>query len=356
MEELINNICKFISDYRREDLGVNYSVEMNEAHIQRWVEQFNEDDREFILTELLHLMPQSYLSKEHTLKILGNEFETLRKYYGYETVDDFLDETRFLDCQESGKSQKILLGFIEEILIEKYNYTLKDCGKRGVKNWIYLDDVLASGGTFKGDILTEINKIGVVNFIQSGIKIIASFVILHTWGTMNIKYAIDKKIGSELGERLKFYRVAEIENNPRINHFNLNPEFNHIYPLKSDLGEGILKFIEDSFEREYPMRNENFAFRDPAFPKEEVFFSSPENRIRYENILLEKGYEIMKSIDNLTAQSLRPLGMTPPSNKTLGAGTHFFTWRNISNTCPLVFWWGANDWYPLFPVKNRGNH
>ena len=356
MDELIKKICELITDYRREDLGLGYRTEVNEAHIKRWVEQFNEDDREFILTELLHLIPQSYLSKEHTLRILGNEFETLRKNYGYETVEQFLDVTRFLDCQESGKSQKILLGFIEEILKEKYNYSLDDCGKKGVKNWIYLDDVLASGGTFKEDILEEIEKFGVESFKESGIKIIASFVILHTWATNNVRYAIDQKIGFELGERLKFYRVAEIENNPRINYFNPNPEFNHIYPLKSDVGDEILKFIDDSFERKYPMRNENFAFRNPAFPKKEVFFSSPENRIRYENILLEKGYEIMKSIDNLTAQSLRPLGMTSPSNKTLGTGSHFFTWRNISNTCPLVFWWGANDWYPLFPVKNRGNH
>ena len=87
MDELIKQICELITDYRREDLGLGYRTEVNEVHIKRWVEQFKEDDREFILTELLHLIPKSYLSKEHTLRILGNEFETLRKDYGYESVE-----------------------------------------------------------------------------------------------------------------------------------------------------------------------------------------------------------------------------------------------------------------------------
>jgi hypothetical protein len=72
--------------------------------------------------------------------------------------------------------------------------------------------------------------------------------------------------------------------------------------------------------------------------------------------LLKKGIEIINSINNISAEGLRPLGMTNPSYKTLGTGTHFFTWRNISNTCPLVFWWETNGWHPLFPVKNRGSN
>ncbi|HUS86204.1 MAG TPA: hypothetical protein VMW76_03105 [Bacteroidales bacterium] len=356
MDELIEKIIELIKDYRKDDRSIFYRQKMDKVHITKWIEQFDEDDREFILSELLHLLPQSYLTKENTLRILGNDFETLRKDFGYESIAEFLDETRFLDCQENGKSQKIFLGFIDNILQEKYDYTIAKCGTKEIKNWIYFDDVLASGGTFRADILEEINNYGIDNFKDSGIRIIASFVILHSWATSNVVFTIDSNIGYKLGQRLLFYRVAEIENNPRINIYNSNPEFNNVYPIKTGLGGEILEFIENSFERDYDMRNSEFAFRNPEYPKKEEFFSSPENRIRYEEILLEKGFGIIKSIDNLTAKSLRPLGMTPPSYKTLGTGSHFFTWRNISNTCPLVFWWSANDWYPLFPVKNRGNH
>jgi hypothetical protein len=329
---------------------------MDKAHIIRWIEQFEENDREFVLSELLHLLPKSYLTKEDTLEILGKEFETLKNDFGYKTVTDFLDETKFLDCQASGKSQKVFLGFIDTILQEKYNYTLKQCGSKEIKNWIYFDDVLASGGTFRDDILGEIEEYGNEKFKNSGIRIIASFVILHSWAINNVSYSIDTTLKYKLGQRLKFYRVARVENNPRINYYNSNPIFNHIYPIKSDLGIEILDFIENSFERNYDLRNAEFAFRNPEYPLKEDFFSTADNRIRYEQILLKKGFEIIESIDNLTVKSIRPLGMTPPSYKMLGTGSHFFTWRNISNTCPLVFWWGANNWYPLFPVKNRGNH
>lgn len=356
MEELIEKIIEIIKDYRKDDISIFYNNKMDRAHITRWIEQFEENDREFILSELLHLLPNSYLTKEHTLKILGNEFETLKEHFGYKSVVDFLNETKFLDCQENDKSQKIFLEFVDNILQEKYNFSLKECGTKKIKNWIYFDDVLASGGTFRNDILEEIEKFGIDDFKDSGIRIIGSFVILHSWALKNVSFTIENKLGYKLNERLKFYRVAKVENNPHINYYNSSPDFNHLFPIKSALGEEILEFVENSFERDYEMRNAEFAFRNPDYPKKENFFSTPECRIRYEEILLKKGFEIIESIDNLTVKSIRPLGMTPPSYKTLGTGSHFFTWRNISNTCPLVFWWGANDWYPLFPVKNRGTH
>ena len=229
------------------------------------------------------------------------------------------------------------------------------CGTKEIKNWVYIDDVLSSGKTFKDDILSEINYYGKEKFKNSSIRIIASFFILHSWGVKNTSFAIETSLGFKLGNRLKFYRVSKIYNNPYIQGFyNPAPKFNHVYPIRSKEGEEFLKFIESAFERNYEMTNEKFAFRNPEHPIKEEFYSSPEARERYESIILKKGIEIIDSIENLKAQSLRPLGMTPPGYKTLGTGSHFFTWRNISNTCPLVFWWGSNGWYPLFPVKNRG--
>lgn len=354
MDDLIKKIIEIIKDYRKDDLSMSYNLQIDRAHIIKWVEQFEENDREFILSELVHLLPSSYLSKEETLQILGNEFETLSENFGYNNVIDFLDESIFLDCQKNGKSQKIFLAFIDNILQEKYNYSLAQCGTKVIKNWIYFDDVLASGGTFRTDILKKIEAYGKDKFKGSGIRIIGSFVILHTWAKDNVSHTINTKLGYKLNERLQFYRVARVENNPRIGPYNSNPSFNHVFPLKSDLGEEVLGFVEKSFERSYELTKSEFAFRNPAYPKKEELFSSQENRIRYEEILLKKGFDIIKSVDNLTAKGLRPLGMVPPSYKTLGMGSHFFTWRNISNTCPLVFWWGTNGWYPLFPVKNRG--
>lgn len=354
MDEFIEKILSIIENYRLEDVDWLFK-KIDAAHIKRWINQFHESDREFLLSELLHILPSSYLSKENTLQTFTSEFEILSNDYGYSNVADFLDETIFLDCQDSEKSQKILLEFIDDILQEKYNYKLENCGSKEVKNWIYIDDVLASGKTFRDDIIGEITKFGFDEFKASKINLIASFFILHSWGVKNTTYALGQSLGFELGNRLKFYRVSNIDNYPHINYYNPEPKFNHVYPKESDLGKNFLEFIENAFERGYDMTNEKHAFRNPEFPKAEEFYSSAENRDRYEDILLKKGIEIINSIENLKAQSIRPLGMTPPGYKTLGTGSHFFTWRNISNTCPLVFWWG-NNWYPLFPVKNRGSH
>jgi hypothetical protein len=356
MEEKINKIVEIIGDYRAEDIGWFYRTKIDSEHINKWLNQFDELDKEFIVDELLHLLPNSYLTKHETLRIISTEFDVISKGYGYDDINVFLDETKFLDCQPAGKSQKVLLNLIDGVLQEKYNRSISTCGNSNIKNWLYTDDVLASGGTFKGEILSEIRKYGTDEFIKSDINIIGSFIILHNWATKNVKFSIDKELKTELKKRIQFYRVTEIENDPIINFYNSNPKFNHVYPIETEDGKQVLNFIQENLSNEYDFRNEQYAFRNPNYPKEENFFSSSENRIRYENILLKKGFDIMQSIENINAKSLRPLGMTNPSNKILGTGTHFFTWRNISNTCPIVFWWGSNNWMPLFPVKLRGNN
>lgn len=352
MDDIIEEIVEIISPYRRGELSVN----IDEDHVKNWISQFEDDDREFVLSELLHLLPRSFLTKEKTIELLDSLFEVLKRDFKYASIDELLDHSCFLHCQPAHKSQSILLKLLDEILIEKYGKSVNDCGSKEIKFWLYIDDVMASGGTCRRDIINVIGEHGKEQFENSEIKIICIYVILHDWGLENCKFAIRKTLGYELNEnRLKFYKIGNIENNPRIhNYWNPSPKFNHIYPLECDEGKDFLKFIEKAFERDYAMKNEQFAFRNPSHPKKEEVFSSSENRNRYERIMLIKGIEIINRIENLNATGLRPLGMAPPSYKTLGTGSHFFTWRNISNTCPLVFWWGANDWYPLFPVKNRG--
>lgn len=351
MEEKIEQIFDIIKDYRESDLFL-----MTKDRIQNWVNQFDEDDREFILDELLHILPDSYISKEKALKGLGVVFEKLRTDLKYSSVEELLEHTCFLECQEAHKSQPEMLGFLDKHLTEKYGRSVSDCGSKEVRYWIYLDDVLASGGTCRTELLKVINEYGLEEFDNDGLTILCIFFFLHNWGYKNSTYAIDNKTRKNLSEeKIEFYSFGTIDNNPRLHdYYNPSPKFNHVYPKECDKGKEFLDFIEQAFERQHPMRNEEFAFRPNGHPKKEEFYSNPENRDRYETILLNKGIEIINNIDNLRAPGIRPLGMTTPSHKTLGTGSHFFTWRNISNTSPLVFWWEANGWTPLFPVKNRG--
>lgn len=352
MEKLITEIHKIIKDYRRHDIGFLYHTEITKNHIFNWINQFDENDRKFVLSELLNILKKSYLTEEKTIEVLTLEFETLAKDFGYSNVTDFLNETIILDSQKSGKSQKVMLKMVKEILLKKFNYDIKNCNKKNIKFWLYIDDVLASGKTFKDDIIEEINKYGLENFKNEKIKIISTFIILHKWGVRNSVYALDKILNHEISKKIHFYRVESVDNYPYINYYHSDPNFNHLYPIKSEIGELFLNELENSFERDYNLNNKQHAFRNPDYPLEETFFSAKENRNRFEQIILKKGIEIYNNIGKINTASIRPLGFCPPSYQTLGTGSLYITWRNISNTCPLVFWWDINGWNPLFPRKH----
>lgn len=342
MKDIAKNIVSIVSDYRA---GTDFII--NEDRVLKWINQFEESDRVFLLNEVLYILPNSYLSEERTKITLGNSFDYLKTKYNFYKVQEFLDNSRFLNCQKSYKSQTKLLEFLSELANEHLKYDLSKCGNKSNKYWIYFDDVLASGGTFRKELKTEIEKFGVEKFEKEKIKIISIFFFLHRWGSDNSKYWFMNELGKPIANSIDFHRVVEIKNNPRINYFNPNPTFNNAYPKNTNSEWD--KYL-DSTDAD---RHREFAYRPDGYPRNEKFFSSAKNRIRYESIILDKGIEIINRIKN-PSPSLRPLGFTSPSYKTFGTGSHAFTWRNISNTCPIVYWWESNEWFPLFSVANRG--
>ncbi|MBD1383734.1 hypothetical protein IDJ75_00465 [Mucilaginibacter rigui] len=342
MEELANKIVDIIYDYRSES-----GISLDKDHVLTWVSQFDEDDRGFLLSEFLHILPKSYISKELVIDEFNQIFEYLSTYNKYDSIIAFLSHAKFLSCQSEVKSQTKLLAFLDTICFDQYGINLKNCGSEGIKHWIYLDDVLASGGTFKREIINEINTYGIDKINEEKISIIPIFFFLHTWGGNIIKYSIKQEFNIDI----VFHRVFEIQNDPRINYYNQNPLFNHVY-ISSDQGNEKLDAYLNNLDAS---KHKEFAYRIMGMPKTEGFYSSANNRQRYEKIILDKSIEILSRASSL-APSIRPLGLTYPSYQTFGTGSHAFTWRNVSNTCPVVFWWENHGWHPLFPVENRGNH
>lgn len=51
MDDIIKKIVAIIGDYHHD---VESGFKVNEIHVLEWVNQFDEMDMEFILTELLH--------------------------------------------------------------------------------------------------------------------------------------------------------------------------------------------------------------------------------------------------------------------------------------------------------------
>lgn len=77
MRAKIDKIISVIGNYRSEDIGLAYRTELNTEHFNKWLEQFEESDREFLVDELLHLIPKSYLTKEYTLLMISTEFDII---------------------------------------------------------------------------------------------------------------------------------------------------------------------------------------------------------------------------------------------------------------------------------------
>ncbi len=86
-------------------------------------------------------------------------------------------------------------------------------------------------------------------------------------------------------------------------------------------------------------------------PHIEEFFTSIANRKRLEDIFLHRGITILNSA-NVSKPNIRALGYSLPTHKNFGFGALCFTWRNVANNCPIVFWYSGGGFIPLF-VKHQ---
>lgn len=340
MKELAKNILDIVEDYRNED-GIQLTVES----IIAWAEQFG-DDAEFMLAEILHLLPSTYFSRNTAKELTRNGLKTYTEKAG--SVTAFLSETEFLDLQSEGKSQGAILKLVEEVLNEDYGQSYHDYSSFPKTNFIYFDDVLATGGTIGRQLIEWLNKSSGdvqnhVRVLKGEYKLSVRLFCMHNWGFNFQNYRIEKTFSSALAAKIGWFYNMEIQNHIKWREQQLN-----IVIPKNEQPQNVKTYLAGLEAEKY----EDYAYRPSGQPTKEIFFSSPENRVRYENNLLQKGLEIINMIHGPIGVNVRPLGFVNPNYKTLGLGTHFFTWRNIPNNCPLALWWEVHghDWKPLFPI------
>lgn len=340
MEDLVLNIYELIKDYRQDD-----GVRILPDDICAWGRQFGED-AEFMLSELAHLLPQIYFSKERVRKELRNMLNELYRYLKYSSVSSFFEDVEFLCLQPEGKSQRILLQMIDDVAVEKTSRSLSEYARFTKKVFVYVDDVLASGGTIGKDLVKWLERDGhLADIVSRKTHLVVSLLCSHSWGRSFVDYRLRKTFPELKGDLITWGWAYEIQNHLKW----ANQSLNIAIPVK-DQPEDVKNYLSTLTAMKY----EEYAYREINNPIKETFFTSPENRIRYENNLLKKGLEIISKIEN-PSDGLRPLGMVNPAYRTFGLGTHFFTWRNIPNNSPLVFWWDVPEhgWKPLFKPKRN---
>jgi hypothetical protein len=351
MNELAQQILEVIEDYQR-DTG----TQINRDRVLTWARQFDQNDQEFLLVEFLHLLGKGiYLSKQGAIESLERRLEQLRAQLGYATIPDLLDETVFLNLQANEKSQREILALLDQILQLQFNRTVAGCGGQSQRNFIYFDDAMNTGKTiFRQTLawLKELDASGVERYVKVNkrtIRLVISVFCHHSLAWANLRWQYKLKLNNdEIMNRVTLISDYVIENHIRFPDQRLNL----VYPYRDQPGD-INAYLQGLQATAY----EDRAYRGPNQPLTETFFSSRENRLRFESILLKKGIGILQRVAHLGPQH-RPLGDTYPHYKTFGTGTMYFTWRNISNTCPLVFWWDnpAHGWRSLFPLRNRGGN
>lgn len=355
MEEKINQLYEIIKDYR-EDEGL-MSLEI----IENWITQFEEVDREFFLDETIHLMKQRYISKEKAITFLKQRIVFLTEENGYDNPQDFLKDLVFIDHQPNGKSQKVLLEIFFDLSEEEYNFDLRNNNNPDAKIHIYMDDILCTGDTlFKGltgagnqalgGYLYTKDKSGKTNldiFDEKKAKLHLIYFCIHDKNIHKVFKRIEHKTGRSLTFVYSYIVSLLIDNNTKE-----GSSMNLVVPsfgIKDELVEECERQIKSKLSESEFYKEEEFFYRDDENPAEEKFYSSKENRFRYERILIKKCIEIYNTSDGLlNNRRPRPLGYGLNLDNSLGFGALIFTWRNVAFNTPLIFWYQRNGWQPLF--------
>lgn len=334
----IKSIAEIVADYQGGDI-------MTPERILQWVEQFDEQDHEVILTEMEYILKETYVSKNNAKEYLNSLF------YNGQIVKDFeknYSKVKFLNNQKRGQSQKELLELLDEVLLEQLGIHTEDCGTAHseITTYIYIDDCFFTGNRLHRDIESWIED------AKPGTELYTIFFGLHE-KDLEYKTGLVKTLvqGKQISLKVRYFKIFKMAPFAKGKYESCWPTYIEGDPDIDSFLE-TLQGLRDG--RNYRPFN---LFRDSNKPYTESFFSSKEARNQVEQAFLKKGIEIFNLPENPNL-SMMPMGYNP--NLTLGFGSMFVTYRNVPNNCPLVLWWGdpdkrspLNKWFPLFPRKTN---
>ena len=238
----------------------------------------------------------------------------------------FWKNVKLLDIQiNDGASQRDMLVLFDEVLKERCGFQTSDCGTAS-STFIYLDDVIFSGGQVGQDLVNWINgevpskaTVHVIviashqgsyynrNKVEGTIKSSGKDINLHWWR------------GFKMEDRAKYTEISDV----------LRPT----------------TIPDDDAVKEYvAILNYSPRLRNVGQTSSLSIFSSDAKRQILEQEFLKASVQIRQKCSGLNRYQ-RPLGNSVL--ETLGFGSLIVTFRNCPNNAPLALWAG-NPWYPLF--------
>lgn len=332
-DKLINLIVEEIRDYRNKD---NIFIDYN--HVLKWINQFDINEQEILLEETLNFIKNRYFREKDFYNFYKSNLETI---FGIDYMNS-LNEICLLDIQKYGTSQHELVNLMNSVLMKEKGITIST-EYLNKKNYIYLDEGIFSGNRIINDLKSFIFD----NDVKD-VKIIIQVIISHTEAEQYIKAKL-LDITQERNIDFQLFR-AIISNNTNMNHNGV------IYPEVIPSDHISRKYLAefDNYFNDFP----NYYYLDETtFDKDFKLFSSTDNVELIEEVFLKYGIKLLNEFS--PNELVRPLGFSKLLN--LGFGAIFFTYRNIPNNCPIIFWYNEREifknkcktygWFPLFPRK-----
>ena len=340
-------IAEIIKGFRQDSI----EIEMNQEHVHKWISQFSPDTQNIILEETLHILKEWYFPKDKINLFLDKMMDYLKSENENATDEEPMKDIYFWNIQESGKSQSQLVEMLNDRVNQKYGCGIRTGKLMSEKYYVYLDDGLYTGSRLRKDIKR------CIEMIPEGSRIDVIYMIACQSG-LDFSKRILEELCKTKNNKINILRWREICNNKKIkrhdNGVSYEPIQDCLWPSSklSKLPE-ISAYVEKL--EEIKGKKVYYCFRNAGYKYTAGIFSNLVNRDIVEEEFLKKGIAITQNIQE--HKGLYPLGynLTP----SLGFGSFCATDLNISNTSPIVLWWGnviekGNEldcWYPLLPRR-----
>jgi hypothetical protein len=299
--------------------------------------QFGAEVQIPLLRELDHVLKQTYFARATVSQFFGKQIAN--KTLAGDQPCDYWRKTHFLDIQQNGHSQAEIRQLFGEALKTQCGLDIEQCGAAG-GDFIYLDDVLFTGGRIGSDLSSWIT-----NDAPGEGTVHVLVIAAHRFGEWKCKEHL-KEVARQAGKNLTFEFWAALRLENRKSHRGTSEV---LWPAV---------IPDDATLKAYMAEEQKFPFepRVPGGKLEHPIFSSEDGRQLLERELLLAGMRI-RSFSQNPSKALRPLGFSPFG---LGFGSMIVTYRNCPNNVPLALWWGdpeagaghpLSKWYPLLPRK-----
>ena len=317
-------LADMIADYRAGEIAKPDAV-----HVQRWIDQFPENVRDPILSELIHVFTKTYFTREYVQTFIEN-IVTSEKFVG-QNPTQFWQKVKVLNLQTAGNSQKDMIALLAESLQRQFGLDLSLCGSNP-HTFLYLDDVLFSGGRIRADLKKWISETAPANA-----KLSVLVIGLHNsgqWYSGNEIQKAAKAAGKAID--VSWWRAAEFEDRKA-------------YTTNSDVLRPASIPADPATQAYVGSLTQAPIIRTVGGNSPLGVFSGEAGRSLLEHEFLTAGVRLRNMCPHFD-KFMRPLGRM--MFESLGFGSTIVTYRNCPNNAPLALWAG-DPWYPLFPRKNN---